>query len=256
MGFNAVEGALTSERGRVLRVWLEKGRHRGRVLRLRSLARKQSVPVQEIAREILERMAGHRQRSAHQGVLASVAAVASPHPAEVLEACGERAVLLVADGVEDPRNLGALIRTAAGAGVAGVFIPRHRSAGLTSTVARVAAGAAEKVPVARVSGVPAFLKSLKRKGFWTVGLHAGAARSWDETSYPDKVALVVGSEGRGLRPLVRETCDELVSIPLAGGVESLNLSVAAGVCLYEVVRQRRERKFRGTPLLGRRADIT
>ena len=241
MGFNAIEALLESDSGRVHRVWMERGRRGGRPQRLKSLARRCSVPVQEIDRAGLERLAGGQPRSAHQGVVASVASVAYPDPEEVLEACGRQAVVLIADGVEDPRNLGALVRTAAGAGVSGVFIPRHRSAGFSSTVARVAAGAAERVPLARVGGMAAFLKSLKHKGFWVIGLHAGAPRSWDEMEYPEKVALVVGSEGRGLRPLVRETCDEIVSIPLAAGVDSLNVSVAAGICLYEVVRQRRSR---------------
>jgi 23S rRNA (guanosine2251-2'-O)-methyltransferase len=161
-------------------------------------------------------------------------------PEAVLAACGEVATVVVADGVEDPRNLGALVRTAAGAGAAGVFIPERRAVGLSSTVARAAAGALERVPVARVGNVATFLERLKDAGFWTVGLDAAAARTWDDIRYAKRTALVVGGEGKGLRRLVRERCDEVVAIPLGAEVESLNLTVAAGICLFEVVRQRRE----------------
>ena len=238
LGFNAVESALESERRSVERVWIEKGKDRARVARLRTLARRRSVPVEEVDRVRIERLAG-QPRSAHQGVVASVAALPYAEPEDLLDACGAEAILLVLDEVEDPRNLGALVRTAAGAGVAGIFIPERRSAGLSATVARAAAGAVEKVPMARVGNLANFIKSLKDRGFWTIGLDAAAGNAWDRTVYPARMALVIGGEGQGLRRLVRESCDEVVSIPLAGGLESLNVSVAAGICLYEVVRQRR-----------------
>lgn len=248
MGFNAVESALSSGKRTVERVWIEKGREgreRGRVAHLRTVARNHGVPVEEVDRVRLERMTGGQPRSAHQGVVATVAAMAYEDPDEVLDRCGPEAVLMVLDGVEDPRNLGALVRTAAGAGVFAVFIPERHSAGLSATAARAAAGATEKIPLCRVGNLTAFLKSLKERGFWAIGLEAGGAASWDAVQYPARWALVVGGEGQGIRRLVRETCDELISIPLHSGLESLNVSVAAGVCLYEAMRQRRvrEKKF-------------
>jgi len=239
MGFNAVESALESDRRVVERVWVEKGRDRARVARIKTLARRHSVPVEEVDRARLERLAGGQTRSAHQGVVASVAALPYAEPEDLLDASPPDAIVMVLDEVEDPRNLGALVRTAAAAGVSAVFIPERRSAGLSPTVARAAAGAVEKVPLARVGNISVFLRVLKERGYWTVGLDAGAERAWDATEFPRRVALVVGGEGHGLRRLVRESCDELVSLPLAAGVESLNVSVAAGICLYEVLRQRR-----------------
>ncbi|HET9481411.1 MAG TPA: 23S rRNA (guanosine(2251)-2'-O)-methyltransferase RlmB [Candidatus Polarisedimenticolia bacterium] len=239
LGFNAVEAALQAERRTVDRVYVEKGRDRARLARLKSLAARHSVPVEEVDRARLERLAGRQPRSAHQGVLAAAAARPYEDPHRLVESCGREAIVLVVDGVEDPRNLGALIRTAAGAGAAAVFIPERRAAGLTATAARASAGATERVPVARVGNIAVFMKYLKEEGFWTIGLDAGARRPWDGISYPPKLALVVGGEGTGIRRLVRDTCDELVCLPLQRGVESLNVSVAAGVCLYEALRQRR-----------------
>src|SRR6059036_3427606 len=144
LGFNAVEAALESDRRSVERIWIEKGRDRARVARLKTLARQHSVPVEEVDRVRLERLAGGQPRAAHQGVVASVAAMPYADPEDLLESCGPAAVLLVLDEVEDPRNLGALVRTAAGAGVDAVFIPERRSAGLSATAARASAGAVER----------------------------------------------------------------------------------------------------------------
>jgi len=246
IGFNAVEAALSAERRTVERVWVERGRDRGRLNRLRELARKHHVPVEEVDRARLQRLVGgggvgrDPDQGRHQGVVASVAALEYASPEAVLERCGPDALVLAADGVEDPRNLGALVRTAAAAGAAGLFIPERRAVGLSATVARAAAGALESFPVARVGNMVAFLKVLKEEGFWVIGLDASGETAWDAAHVPARTALVVGGEGRGLRRLVRETCDQVASIPLAGGVESLNLTVAAGVFLYEMVRRRRQ----------------
>jgi 23S rRNA (guanosine2251-2'-O)-methyltransferase len=244
-GFNPVEAALQSGRRTIDRIWILSGRSSSRAGHLKSLARERGVLVEEIDPGRMSRLAGGVPRSAHQGVVAAVSALPYADPAEVLAACGPVSRLLIAEGVEDPRNLGALIRTAAASGAAGLFIPRRGTPGLTGTVAKAAAGAAEILPVARIGNVTAFINLLKEQKFWTIGLDVHAGRPWDRTEYPDRVAIVVGGEGSGLRRLSRETCDETVSIPVLGGVESLNVSVAAGVCLYEALRQARGRKIGG-----------
>jgi len=245
LGFNAVEAALESGRRTVDRVWVERGKSRGRLDRLKSLARRHGVTVEEVDRARLLKLAGAQPHSRHQGVIASVAALPYAGLDEVLASCGEQAILLVADGVEDPRNLGALVRTAAGAGARGLLIPERRAAGLSATAARAAAGAADRLPIVRAGNIATLTGTLKDSGFWVIGLDAAGARAWDQVDYPRRMALVVGSEGRGLRRLVRERCDEVVSIPLQAGVESLNVSVAAGICLYEAVRQARLREGAG-----------
>jgi 23S rRNA (guanosine2251-2'-O)-methyltransferase len=148
------------------------------------------------------------------------------------------ALLVVLDGVEDPRNLGAILRTAEAAGVDGVVLPERHSAGLSETVGRASAGALEHVKVARVGNLVQAIEALKARGIWVVGFDAGGKERWDAVDMKRPVALVVGGEGRGMRRLVREHCDHLVSIPLFGHIASLNVSVAAGVALYEAVRQR------------------
>jgi 23S rRNA (guanosine2251-2'-O)-methyltransferase len=173
-----------------------------------------------------------------------VVALASVRPAVAVQdilavaaARGEPPFVLVLDGVEDPANLGALIRTADGAGVHGVIIPRHRAAGLSSAVARASAGAVEYVPVAVVPNLVQAIGELKRAGLWVVGGDMQAAQSYHEASLLPPLAVVVGGEGRGLGRLVREHCDLVVSLPMRGRTASLNVSVAAGVLLYEVVRR-------------------
>ena len=159
---------------------------------------------------------------------------------------------MVLDGVEDPRNLGAILRTAEAAGADGVLLPERHSAGLSETVARASAGALEHVKVARVGNLVQALEALKARGVWVVGFDAAGTERWDAVDYTRPVALVLGGEGRGIRRLVREHCDHLVSLPLFGHVGSLNVSVAAGIALYEVVRQRR-RRCRATSGRSRRA---
>ena len=148
------------------------------------------------------------------------------------------ALLVVLDGVEDPRNLGAILRTAEAAGVDGVLLPERHSAGLSETVGRASAGALEHVKVARMGNLVQALEALKARGVWVVGFDAAGKERWDAVDLKRPVALVLGGEGRGMRRLVREHCDHLVSIPLFGHIASLNVSVAAGVALYEAVRQR------------------
>jgi 23S rRNA (guanosine2251-2'-O)-methyltransferase len=193
------------------------------------------VPLRFESREALDRLSGS---VSHQGLIA----VVSPKPVmqldELLDAARDPALLLVLDGVVDPRNLGAALRCADAAGADGVVLPERRSAGLSEVVSRTSAGALEHVPVARVGNLVQALEGLKERGLWVVGLDAEGSERWDSVDYKRPLAVVVGGEGKGIRRLVREHCDHLVSLPLFGRVESLNVSVAAGIALYEVVRQR------------------
>jgi 23S rRNA (guanosine2251-2'-O)-methyltransferase len=206
-----------------------------------SEARQRGIPVQEVPPAILDRLA---QTRAPQGVIAYAAAHATVDLGAVLErgrARGEPPFVLLLDGVEDPGNLGAIIRSAEAAGVHGVVIPRHRAAGLTPAVAAASAGAIEHVPVAQVTNLSSAIERLKSEGVWVIGADAGAREVVFETTIEPPVALVVGGEGRGLSRLVRDRCDRLVRIPMHGVTASLNASVAAGVILFEARRQMQER---------------
>jgi len=183
-------------------------------------------------REALDRMTN---KAVHQGVVAVGAAQAYR---TLDEAAGSARLLVVLDGVEDPHNLGAIIRTANGAGADAVCIPERRSAGLSETVAKAAAGALEYTPVVRIGNVSQTLEWLKKHGFWIYGLDERGEESYDKVRFFEPAALVFGGEGRGLHQHVRERCDFLVSIPLAGRIPSLNVSVAAGVVLFEWRRRR------------------
>jgi 23S rRNA (guanosine2251-2'-O)-methyltransferase len=175
----------------------------------------------------------------HQGVIAVVSEKPVLTLESLLETAHEPALLVVLDGVEDPRNLGAVLRTAEAAGACGVLLPERHSAGLSETVGRASAGALEHVPVARVGNLVQAIEALKARGIWVVGFDAAGRERWDAVDLTRPVALVLGGEGRGIRRLVREHCDHLASIPQFGHVGSLNVSVAAGIALYEAVRQRR-----------------
>jgi 23S rRNA (guanosine2251-2'-O)-methyltransferase len=197
-------------------------------------ARRCGAALEEADPRTLDRLAG---RPGHQGAVA----LAPPfryHGLDEVAASGDRPVLVL-DGVQDPRNLGAILRTARAAGVGGVVLPQDRSAGITSVVVVASAGTLFGLRIARVPNLVRAMKQLKDLGFWLVGLLPTASRSLFDTEPPGRVALVVGGEGTGLRTLVRRTCDLEVSIPMAPGVESLNVSVATGVALFELRRQLR-----------------
>src|SRR5215831_1308632 len=195
-------------------------------------ARRRGVPFVETDRAGIDRLAG---RQGHQGTVA----YAPPFPYRVLEevATVEARCILVLDGIQDPRNLGAILRTARAAGVGGVVLPQDRSVGVTSVVVGASAGTLFGLRIARVPNLVQAMKRLKALGFWLTGLVPAATRSLFELVDLDRVALVVGGEGDGLRPLVRRTCDFEVRIPMSPGVESLNVSVAAGVALFELCRR-------------------
>ena len=236
-GVHPVMEALRAKDVGLHRIYLQEGR-RGRVVEeILRLAKARHVPVAFEAREGLDRRAGSGR---HQGAVGIASAKAYLSLDDLLEAVRRQdlPLLLVLDGIEDPHNLGAIVRTAEAAGAQGVLLPARRAVGLTATVARASAGAIEHLPVARVVNVAQTIERLKAANFWVYGLDANGTRSYWEVDYRGPVALVVGGEGRGIRPLVARHCDGLVRIPLQGNVQSLNASVASAVVLYEVLRQR------------------
>lgn len=200
-------------------------------------AREKGIPVQQVDRERLEWLAG----PGHQGVVAYAAAKEYVELEDLLErakASGEAPLIIVADSLEDPHNLGSILRTADAAGAHGVVIAKHRTVGLTSTVAKTSAGAVEYVPVARVSNLVQALGQLKEAGLWVVGADQGAEQEFTGARLTGPLAVVIGGEGAGLSRLVKERCDFLVRLPMHGRVNSLNAGVATAVLLYEVLRQR------------------
>lgn len=192
-----------------------------------------------LPRPELDRMAGN---NAHQGVVAVTSAKQYNDLDDVVGAKrGEHSLIVVLDGIEDPHNLGAVLRTADAAGVDGVVIPERRAASVTAIVAKASAGASEHLPIAKVTNIARTLEELKEKNLWIVGLDERGTQAYDSLDYNMDCAVVLGAEGKGIHELVRKKCDFLVSIPMLGKVPSLNVSVAAGVVLYEIVRQRRKK---------------
>src|SRR5450755_4356305 len=238
-GINAVAEALKA-RGRAFSlVAVAKERHDFRLHSAVDECRKQGVAVRFVSRAEIEQMAGNK---AHQGVVAVTSAKQYNDLDDVVGVKrGEHSLLVVLDGVEDPHNLGAVIRTADAAGADAVIIPERRAASVTAIVAKVSAGASEHLPIAKVTNVSRTLEELKAKNLWIVGLDERGSQSYELLDYKMDCAIVLGAEGKGIHELVRRKCDYLVSIPMLGKVSSLNVSVAAGVVLYEVVRQRRQK---------------
>jgi 23S rRNA (guanosine2251-2'-O)-methyltransferase len=238
IGINPVLEALKAGRP-VHRLLISDQRKQDRdVQAILRLARDCGAEVRFAGREALNREAPGAN---HQGVIALAAAKQYATLEDILTIPAERGqapLFLVLDGVEDPRNLGAILRTADAAGVHGVIIPERRATGLTETVAKVAAGAMEYVPVVKVVNIVHSLEVLKKAGVWVAGAEAGGNTVYWKADFVQPTALVLGGEDRGVRRLVRERCDYLVSLPLLGSISSLNVSVAAGILLYEALRQR------------------
>jgi 23S rRNA (guanosine2251-2'-O)-methyltransferase len=235
-GIHAVEEALIA--GRPLnRIVVARGLHSGRIQKIVDLARSRGVPLRFEERTQLDRAAGSEY---HQGVIAFAASRAATELEDLLAADANQDQLLVLlDGIEDPHNVGAIVRTALAAGAAGIVIPERRAAGLTDTVARVSAGALEHLPVARVKNLARAMEQLKEAGYWLIGLDERAEKDYTDADYRGRIGIVMGSEGAGLHELVRKRCDFVVSIPTAGPIGSLNVSVAAGIVLFEAARQRK-----------------
>ena len=241
-GLNPVRELLRAGGEGLSELWLAEGGDRGRALaELAQLARGVGAKVREAPRPRLDRLAGTDR---HQGVVAVVADYRYREVEEMLaaaRAAGEPPLLVVLDGIEDPQNLGAIIRSAHALGAHGVVIPKDRAAAVTPAAAKASAGAVEHCPVARVTNLAQALESLKRAGVWTVATDAGAEEDLAAVDLTLPTALVMGSEGGGLRQLVRRTCDRAARIAMKGKVGSLNASAAAAVALYEAARQRNPR---------------
>lgn len=240
-GRNTVLEALRSGRG-MNRLLVAEGNREGQSAEIITLAKERGIPVQYVERTRLEALVGD---VCHQGVLAQVAPVAYAAIEDLLERaenCGEPPFLILLDELEDPHNLGALMRTADAAGVHGILLPRRRSVPLNATVAKTSAGAVEYVPVARIGNVVQTMKSLKERGIWIAGADMEGSLDYYEADLTGPLALVVGSEGRGMSRLAKETCDFLVRIPMRGRINSLNASVAGAILMYEAMRQRMMKK--------------
>jgi 23S rRNA (guanosine2251-2'-O)-methyltransferase len=235
-GIHAVREALEAARP-LDRIVIAKGRQDTRTEEIVQLARKQGVPVRFEDRGQLDRLANSKD---HQGVVALAAARGASSLEEIIGSAkaAQRGLIVLLDGVEDPHNLGAIIRTALAAGAHGVVIPERRAAGLTDTVARASAGALSHLPVAKVTNLVRSMEELKEAGYWLIGLDEQAEQSYTQMDYNSPVGIVLGGEGQGLHELTRRRCDFLVSLPTTGPVKSLNVSVATGVVLFEVLRQR------------------
>lgn len=243
-GIHAVEEALAASRP-LDRILIARGQHGGRIQKIIELAKVKGIPVRFEDRVQLDRAAGGERHQGVVGIAASRTTVDIEDLLSVDGKTGEQAaspeqLLVLLDGIEDPHNLGAIARTALAAGADGVVIPERRAAGLTETVERVSAGALAHLPVVRVKNLARVMEQLKEAGFWLVGLDEHAPKLYSDIDYKGRVAIVMGSEGTGLHELIRKNCDFLVSIPTTGPVRSLNVSVAAGVVLFEAVRQRKQ----------------
>jgi len=237
-GIHAVEEALAARQRGFEYVAIAPGRGDARIQKLAQLCRSAGIPLRTMPREQLTRLA---RAANHQGVVAVTAEKQYNDVEDVLAGKrGTHTFILLLDGIEDPHNLGAIIRTAEGAGADGVIIPERRAAGVTGTVVKASAGASEYLPIARVTNAGRALEELKSHNIWTVGLDERGGKLYDELDYKMDCALVLGAEGHGLHEQIRKKCDFLVKIPMAGKVPSLNVSVAAAIVMYEVARQRRK----------------
>jgi 23S rRNA (guanosine2251-2'-O)-methyltransferase len=230
VGRQAVREALRARRA-LNRIWIQEGAEggQGSLKEIVALAQAQAVPMARVPRRRLDQLA---MQLAHQGVVAQVSPVAALPWEEVF--------LLLLDRVQDPQNLGAILRVADGAGAAGVVVPERGSAGLTAAVAKASAGAVAWVPVARVTNLVAVIERLQQAGYFVFAATQDGERLYYDVDWRGKVALVVGSEGKGVRPLVRARCDQTVRIPMAGKLQSLNAATAAAVVAFEALRQRRQ----------------
>ena len=237
-GLHAVHSIMERSPERVLELQVQKGRTDKRINQLVELAKTHRISVQYIERKRLDA----KIDGVHQGIMARVSAARVFKEADLEEILDDLQIppfLLILDGITDPHNLGACLRTADAAGVHAVIVPKDKSASLTATASKVACGAADNIPLIQVTNLARSLEWLKARGIWIIGTMGDSSTSIYQTDLTGPLGLVMGAEGKGMRRLTRDLCDSLVSIPMAGAVSSLNVSVATGVCLFEAVRQRR-----------------
>ncbi|MTH55147.1 23S rRNA (guanosine(2251)-2'-O)-methyltransferase RlmB [Bacillus mangrovi] len=236
IGRNPVLEALRSER-EINKVWMAENSIKGSAGQITAVAKEKGIIVQTVPKRKLDQMV----EGNHQGFVASVAAYAYSEIDDILNAAeekGEAPFIMILDELEDPHNLGSIMRTADAAGVHGIIIPKRRAVGLTATVAKASTGAIEYVPVARVTNLSRAIEELKEKGVWIAGTDAKGSDDYRTLDGTMAIGLVIGSEGKGVSRLVREKCDFLINLPMAGHVTSLNASVAASLLMYEVYRKR------------------
>ena len=234
-GVHAVYEVLASHQP-IERLHISREAHSPKLKEILDLAHQQDVPVRKEERGVLDRMA---EGAVHQGIIAVVAALKYADFDVLFKP--QNPLIVVLDGVEDPHNLGAVMRTAEACKASGIVVPERHSAPLTPTVVKASAGATAYIPVVRVKNLVSAIDEMKERGLWIVGIDPSGTQNWTDFDYKGSTALVLGGEHRGLRRLVREHCDVLVRIPMLGQIASLNISVAAGVVLYEVIRQRAAR---------------
>lgn len=236
-GIHAINAVLEKSPERFIEAFVLKGRQDDRLLPVLNELQRLGISVQQMGRKALDDKADGAN---HQGVIARVKPTKNlnEHDLESIIAQHQNPLLLVLDGVTDPHNLGACLRNADAAGVAAVIVPKDKSAPMTATVSKVACGAAETVPLVRVTNLARTMRALQEQGVWFVGTAGEATHDIYQAKLTGPLAIVMGAEGDGLRRLTRETCDDLIKIPMAGSVSSLNVSVATGICLFEAVRQR------------------
>ena len=238
IGIHAVEAALNYDVDNIVELYVETGVHNARVKELAERARDLGVKPHARDRVALDRMTGGAR---HQGIVArynAPAPLAESELPKLAEQAGKGALFLVLDGVTDPHNLGACLRSAEAAGVTAVIVPKDRAVGITPTVRRASAGAADRVPLVAATNLARTLKALKDAGVWLVGLVGDIETALYAIDLKGPIAIALGSEGEGMRRLTREACDFVARIPMRGGVESLNVSVATGIALFEALRQR------------------
>ena len=235
-GLIPVLEALRAKRRRIEEIILAEGNRLARLEELLTLARRVNIPVRHYKRQYLDNLANGAN---HQGVIAIASEAKFTDLMDVIVPSTEKPLYVLLDSVEDPHNLGAIIRTAECAGAKAVIIPEHHSVGLTETVSKSSAGALEYLPIVQVTNLVQTIDELKSQNIWVIGVEAEGKTNYTDWDFQVATAVVLGSEGKGIRRLVKEHCDSLVSIPLLGNVTSLNVSVAAAIVLYEAVRQRR-----------------
>ncbi|MBN3494888.1 23S rRNA (guanosine(2251)-2'-O)-methyltransferase RlmB [Vibrio neptunius] len=236
-GIHAVKAVLAKEPERFVEAFVLKGRQDDRLMPILNELQICGVSIQQMTRKTLDDKA---RGANHQGIMAKVKPAKQLNENDLDDILAQHStpLLLVLDGVTDPHNLGACLRNADAAGVAAVIVPKDKSANITATVSKVACGAAETVPLIRVTNLARTMRALQEQGIWFVGTAGEATHDLYQAKLTGPLAIVMGAEGDGMRRLTRETCDDLIKIPMAGSVSSLNVSVASGVCLFEAVRQR------------------